>query len=222
VGSPPRLRGALSDASSSVHTPGSPPRLRGAPIIGRVGIDQTGITPAPAGSTEGMGCIALAVRDHPRACGEHQMNASVLWPITGSPPRLRGARCLTAQKRQWSGITPAPAGSTPHLSPALPRGRDHPRACGEHTISPPRTGQNRGSPPRLRGAPPPALPYLVYYGITPAPAGSTSLSLACPLALADHPRACGEHLSKTFINSDNVGSPPRLRGAQFCRLVSYD
>jgi len=74
-------------------------------------------------------------------------------------------------------ITPAPAGSTSQYWINLPLARDHPRACGEHSLA---TSPNiglLGSPPRLRGALFYAKVAAIPVGITPAPAGSTCMSL---------------------------------------------
>ena len=49
---------------------GSSPRVRGAAIGERAPRDDAGIIPARAGSSQYTGTPVVAVRDHPRACGE--------------------------------------------------------------------------------------------------------------------------------------------------------
>ena len=51
--------------------------------------------------------------------------------------------------------------------------------------------------------------------ITPAHAGKTVLSIARALAIADHPRACGENTSPRLSSFICRGSPPRMRGKRF-------
>jgi len=57
------------------------------------------------------------------------------------------------------------------------------------------------------------LSVILWFRITPAPAGSTMHKANHPGTEQDHPRACGEHLTSRCIIVAVVGSPPRLRGA---------
>ena len=71
---------------------GSSPRLRGT----RNDIVRqwcgAGIIPALAGNTARRLRIVLDLRDHPRACGEHQTETGRQQWASGSSPRLRGTR----------------------------------------------------------------------------------------------------------------------------------
>jgi len=78
-----------------------------------------------------------------------------------------------------------------------------------------------GSPPRLRGALSITLLGVSSPGITPAPAGSTKSCGNFGDDTRDHPRACGEHLCWQVLVQCLLGSPPRLRGAQFLPLMRY-
>ena len=49
-------------------------------------------------------------------------------------------------------------------------------------------------------------------GITPAYAGKSFEKIDELSRLKDHPRACGEKLSKNFLVQHCLGSPPRMRG----------
>ena len=75
-----------------VATLGSPPRLRETLLfqqdIGRIGR----ITPAPAGNTGYGGMHHIKYRDHPRACGKHNVDDEAFIVQAGSPPRLRETR----------------------------------------------------------------------------------------------------------------------------------
>ena len=53
--------------------------------------------------------------------------------MPGSSPRLRGTLHVQAEQFRVRGIIPALAGNTARRSTPRPAGRDHPRACGEHT-----------------------------------------------------------------------------------------
>jgi len=152
---------------------GSPPRLRGAHRLTR-GIPRiSGITPAPAGSTQLKTNSCHTAWDHPRACGEHYVAHSKHTGSRGSPPRLRGAPFWWKYRLHRRRITPAPAGSTLGSGCLRPLLGDHPRACGEHVRGGARYCGKIGSPPRLRGAHCYKVTCGILQGITPAPAGST-------------------------------------------------
>ena len=71
---------------------GSSPRMRGAPNIHRMALCLGGIIPAYAGSTLRTAIIHATSRDHPRVCGEHDCSSGTSQRVTGSSPRMRGAR----------------------------------------------------------------------------------------------------------------------------------
>ncbi len=177
--------------------PGSSPRLRGTLQLGRFDEDRDRIIPALAGNTAGRNDRSCPCRDHPRACGEHFARAHPAAMFAGSSPRLRGTRLAGMTGPARAGIIPALAGNTSHRSNTTARGRDHPRACGEHYYRVPAAIAGQGSSPRLRGTriAHPAL--FVWRGIIPALAGNTIPSPRCRRGNGDHPRACGEHTKKS-------------------------
>ena len=68
---------------------GSPPRVR-EPLLNPVPVVQApGITPACAGTTHRRWMCRLLGGDHPRVCGNHQLLKDALYPLRGSPPRVR-------------------------------------------------------------------------------------------------------------------------------------
>ena len=71
---------------------GSSPRMRGTPLESRQNRRQAGIIPAHAGNTLRRRVSVRAVRDHPRACGEHRPRAPSRRDNPGSSPRMRGTR----------------------------------------------------------------------------------------------------------------------------------
>ena len=93
------------------------------------------ITPAYAGNT--FVCTAWLDYggDHPRVCGEHLFYAEQSARIDGSPPRMRGTRQKTHGPVRGKRITPAYAGNTVVIDCYIQPVEDHPRVCGEHTIT---------------------------------------------------------------------------------------
>ena len=111
-----------------------------------------------------------------------------------------------------AGITPACAGKRLDALLVFFRCQDHPRVCGEKTLSPPFKSNHGGSPPRVRGK---ALLFCLSNllpRITPACAGKSSLTSGYIPARGDHPRVCGEKLSFGTSKINRIGSPPRVRG----------
>jgi len=74
----------------SVHAWGSPPRMRGTLSNSAALIVPMGITPAYAGNTWCNPCRLLVFWDHPRVCGEHLLICFLARLCAGSPPRMRG------------------------------------------------------------------------------------------------------------------------------------
>ena len=97
--------------SRSPPQPGSSPRLRGTSSF--IGEKQrnTGIIPALAGNIRWICLSHWTVRDHPRACGEHQPFAYRDTLNMGSSPRLRGTCTILSLFLLMSGIIPALAGN---------------------------------------------------------------------------------------------------------------
>ena len=151
------------------------------------------IIPADAGSTTGPCASTTPTRDHPRGCGEHSWFLRSIGCSLGSSPRMRGAQLARLCLSLLVGIIPADAGSTSDSAPSDASPRDHPRGCGEHSLSRPAAGMWAGSSPRMRGAPGTLRDSQRPLRIIPADAGSTAISpsgIPCP---KDHPRGCGEH-----------------------------
>ena len=190
-------RACGENATFSVTVPvaaGSPPRMRGKQYKNRRFKVINRITPAHAGKTPSCTTFAPLVQDHPRACGENQPSASISEYAMGSPPRMRGKRCLPAVFEEVVRITPAHAGKTAfgRFRPAL--AKDHPRACGENSVALWAWRGLAGSPPRMRGKHRRSADEIAEDRITPAHAGKTP-SIRHPAGAGrDHPRACGENL----------------------------
>ena len=171
---------------------GSSPRMRGARVFRRRDIGGVGIIPADAGSTAQVGRSFQRYGDHPRGCGEHTGMLLVRCGLRGSSPRMRGAQDLMLMPDGSAGIIPADAGNT---------------LTASEYIDPP-----QGSSPRMRGTRCCAISQRVDSGIIPADAGNTVHAHRRHMRTVDHPRGCGEHLSRSVKTIANEGSSPRMRG----------
>ena len=116
-------------------TKGSSPRMRGArgPDIKAVAVQR--IIPAYAGSTAAVVSANDRDWDHPRVCGEHELQPKAKALDLGSSPRMRGALDHRRVGLPMGGIIPAYAGSTAQTSHRSIQRQDHPRVCGEHETS---------------------------------------------------------------------------------------
>ena len=156
---------------------GSSPHMRGA-LVGRyINLDGRGIIPAYAGSTWTRSATQASPSDHPRICGEHEMQAVGHEGSGGSSPHMRGAPVQALLVLAW-----------------VP---DHPRICGEHLLAGKLQILKDGSSPHMRGAPRLPPPGGAMWRIIPAYAGSTVTIVSSCTPARDHPRICGEHGSKS-------------------------
>ena len=174
---------------------------------------RPGIIPADAGSTKAGACGSCIGRDYPRGCGEHTKDYINRIRKAGSSPRMRGAPPLVWPVLCLIRIIPADAGSTVLDKAFVAVGQDHPRGCGEHRLMSEFDPYSSGSSPRMRGAPTEPRASDVSVRIIPADAGSTSHGYMTRYGTGDHPRGCGEHVSRVGFERHVVGSSPRMRGA---------
>ena len=86
---------------------------------------------------------------------------------------MRGARSCRSKSIAIPGIIPAYAGSTISKRCGIAKGKDHPRVCGEHDGMSYLEILQKGSSPRMRGAPLLRFPDVLNARIIPAYAGST-------------------------------------------------
>ena len=126
---------------------------------------------------------------------------------------MRGAHLTILFRVNVQRIIPAYAGSTSATHSGYGQCRDHPRVCGEHAIVKSGSFVTSGSSPRMRGARVRRPVRGSRTRIIPAYAGSTNAERAWFSVSADHPRVCGEHVSRFLDSSSSSGSSPRMRGA---------
>ena len=201
------LRTLISSTST-----GSSPRMRGTRRSPDIRVLPTRIIPAHAGNTIETVELWKYARDHPRACGEHEV-CHLVAPISrGSSPRMRGTPFVIMSKTGVLGIIPAHAGNTRHGRGYCRLWGDHPRACGEHDLMVIQALEPLGSSPRMRGTPNDVATDKVIAGIIPAHAGNTIRPNQSQWCCRDHPRACGEHHDIPARRHRLQGSSPRMRG----------
>ena len=159
-----------------------------------------GITPAPAGN--------------------RQKHIASLESILGSPPPLRGTVAKSFCSTLIFRITPAPAGNSFDGKHFISTLEDHPRPCGEQIVFRISLTKSLGSPPPLRGTVLRFSRNVFSVRITPAPAGNRDQALSIAIEFGDHPRPCGEQVSRSGHRIGKRGSPPPLRGtASFCWFI---
>ena len=132
----------------------------------------------------------------------------------GSPPRARGkaqTAIFNVRKRR---ITPACAGKSGSGAFGVSGGEDHPRVRGEKIAGVKNRLHFAGSPPRARGKAVDGIEFDGHSGITPACAGKRSWPSSRSCYAGDHPRVCGEKVSRRPRDRLASGSPPRVRGKE--------
>ena len=152
---------------------GSSPRMRGTRRPSWRRCRRRGIIPAYAGNTLESIPRMASNGDHPRVCGEHSGEELAGLAVLGSSPRMRGTLCWGCNVHAQRGIIPAYAGNTSVSVIRTHPIRDHPRVCGEHTISDAAFAIPCGSSPRMRGTQYEPCRPCRQPGIIPAYAGNT-------------------------------------------------
>ena len=171
---------------------GSPPRVRGKVSEATRWARWTGITPACAGKRISRLNRNLLKGDHPRVCGEKGSFPKNVYSGEGSPPRMRGKVVHFFGAHLPDGITPAYAGKSSQTAEHPSIMQDHPRVCGEKSSPTSSHRKGQGSPPRMRGKALAPAPTIDIIGITPAYAGKSRILSSFPTRFWDHPRVCGE------------------------------
>ena len=150
----PRLCGEkLIAISIFLCASGSPPPMRGKDEFDMDEVDDARITPAYAGKRVLAAGHTPVVRDHPRLCGEKNVEPKRTDQKFRITPAYAGKRCGVLSKKAMT--------------------KDHPRLCGEKVRQSRTCGSGQGSPPPMRGKDRTFLPLCRKVGITPAYAGKS-------------------------------------------------
>ena len=96
--------------------------------------------------------------------------------------------------------------------------RDHPRICGEHTLSGMGPAFETGSSPHMRGTLVRKPTRDTERRIIPAYAGNTIRGGCRRWRIRDHPRICGEHIVREGKHHGLAGSSPHMRGTLCGRI----
>ena len=191
---------------------GPSPRVRGIRWRRRGERETKRSIPARAGNPRAVGREGVAVRVHPRACGESILRPGVYVQDSGPSPRVRGIRRRAAAERPDVGSIPARAGNPPPHARRGHRSRVHPRACGESGPRARRRRSRAGPSPRVRGIPLRARVVDIEVGSIPARAGNPAGPSTTGCRPTVHPRACGESAGGGGARRRGPGPSPRVRG----------
>ena len=135
--------------------------------------------------------------------------------MIGSPPQVRGKQSVYKSVCAVPRITPAGAGKTSSSYRTTIHLQDHPRRCGENSITAAVLWVHGGSPPQVRGKRDAMLRVRQCLRITPAGAGKTCCRACTPCRCRDHPRRCGENFADVNKSFSLLGSPPQVRGKHY-------
>ena len=174
---------------------GSPPPMRGKDISSELVSCDKRITPAYAGKSFLSHVREQIAQDHPRLCGEKGIQKCRRWYGRGSPPPMRGKGQIDGAIGGRIRITPAYAGKSIPVPPAISQTEDHPRLCGEKRPFPVVFSIPLGSPPPMRGKVPRLRCQNRRGRITPAYAG--------------------KRIRFNSYVPAGTGSPPPMRGKAF-------
>ena len=132
----PRMCGEKADtAAACALCWGSPPHVRGKDKNALRFSHYVRITPACAGKRLEKKYKEIENEDHPRMCGEKKAKKCCKKPNQGSPPHVRGKARSTDVCLWNTRITPACAGKRNNGRAMGDGSKDHPRMCGEKSLS---------------------------------------------------------------------------------------
>ena len=130
-GSPPRMRGKVSDFTYRTFATRITPAYAGKSRPDFPDLRPAWDHPRICGEKSNSVICVLPFWDHPRICGEKLNHDRVPGVGKGSPPRMRGKVKGIKLFLRCAGITPAYAGKRLSHPVRVGMSRDHPRVCGE-------------------------------------------------------------------------------------------
>ena len=191
---------------------GSSPRVRGTACWMAVACRFQRFIPACAGNRTHDDWTDPGTAVHPRVCGEQPDCQPLRCASTGSSPRVRGTDHDQEQDVERSRFIPACAGNSAAYRSYWGDAPVHPRVCGEQRCRSPERPKNSGSSPRVRGTGGSIWPERREVRFIPACAGNRQSGRLNDVALAVHPRVCGEQNHEGDVAIAANGSSPRVRG----------
>ena len=107
------------------------------------------------------------------------------------------------------------------MCPQTCPGWAHPRECGADATGTSRRDARDGSSPRVRGRLLAVCLFGRSLGLIPASAGQTCMTVSRWGGIWAHPRECGADGIRTYVDSENAGSSPRVRGRLTKKHVNF-
>ena len=191
---------------------GTSPRMRGKLSVAlRTALTQGNI-PAYAGKTMATMSENIPRPEHPRVCGENAARFTGVDWVRGTSPRMRGKRVKFFLCGLFHRNIPAYAGKTCLICSNMMIFPEHPRVCGENSISDAELLEQLGTSPRMRGKRRPNSRNPWRFRNIPAYAGKTLGRFSWFPQGWEHPRVCGENFFEKFCSACASGTSPRMRG----------
>ena len=173
-------------------TRGSSPRVWGQVLQYKFPMTEYGIIPTRVGTSLSGSEYRPILRDHPHACGDKIISATVRRNSVGSSPRVWGQVLL--------------------YSTNITKTHYHPHACGDKYTVYHLSAPCVGSSPRVwgQGLTPHTLGSVV--PIIPTRVGTSSISSSPSSSISDHPHACGDKAAVKLFKLVRDVSSPRVWG----------
>ena len=181
-----RPRGTYPGVGSSPRVWGALPFVSSAPQLHR-------LIPTCVGSTNTATGLSSLLAAHPHVCGEHSFACRAYARPSGSSPRVWGARHQTSHGNYPYRLIPTCVGSTWCAISCWLKPAAHPHVCGEHRCWVTYPSRQRGSSPRVWGAPHRISRGVFNDRLIPTCVGSTNNGTAIHRPSQAHPHVCGEH-----------------------------
>ena len=135
------------------------------------------------------------LRDHPHACGDKIISATVRRNSVGSSPRVWGQGLTPHTLGSVVPIIPTRVGTRLLLSFLSSSGTYHPHACGDKENKTNYVLPHEVSSPRVWGQGLSALGFRLFLGIIPTRVGTSYTTGFLICQGGDHPHACGDKQS---------------------------
>ena len=132
--------------------------------------------------------------DHPHACGDKTENIIFIHPTAGSSPCVWGQVVLVISDLPFTRIIPMRVGTSRGGINMYYNQKDHPHACGDKVLFPPRLRQIQGSSPCVWGQVVLVISDLPFTRIIPMRVGTRKIKGRLLPPRWDHPHACGDKL----------------------------
>ncbi len=160
--------------------------------------------------------------DHPHACGDKRVLNVLMTIAQGSSPRVWGQVLTYTSVYVYCRIIPTRVG-TSHIGNSKHIIRpDHPHACGDKTLSSKSLKDCWGSSPRVWGQDSFISIEMTSFRIIPTRVGTSLEALDAVPCVLDHPHACGDKSSLSFLAKEEQGSSPRVWGQANLDSLSAD